>query len=248
MTDLQPDSQPNSLLILVCTYNERDNLPTLFEQIGTHAPNAKILVVDDNSPDGTSDWVEQQMKTRPSIFLIRRSAKLGLGTAILAGMEFAIQNDFEWLLNLDADLSHSPSAIPALLSQRAESDIVIGSRYVDGGGMSGCSWRRVFVSKCANAYARRVIRWSVGDCSSAFRLYRVRSLSALNRSHLRITGYGFLEEVLWHLLDQGARLKEVGIVYTERREGKSKISIKEALSAINAIHSVAKLQKSRRPL
>ena len=175
MTDLQPNSQsnsqPKSLLILVCTYNECVNLPTLFEQIGTHVPDAKILVVDDNSPDGTSDWVEQQMKQKPSIFLIRRNAKLGLGTAILAGMEFAIQNGFDWLLNLDADLSHSPSAIPTLLAQREESDIVIGSRYVDGGGMSGCSWRRVFVSKCANAYARRVIGWSVGDCSSAFRLF-----------------------------------------------------------------------------
>ncbi len=247
MTNSQPDSQPDSLLILVCTYNERDNLPTLFEQIQAHVPNAKILVVDDNSPDGTSDWVEGQIKLNPSISLIRRSGKLGLGTAILAGMEFAIKNGYEWLLNLDADLSHSPSAIPSLLDRREESDIVIGSRYVDGGGMSGCSWRRVFVSKCANAYARQVIGWSVRDCSSAFRLYRVSSLSALHREELRNPGYGFLEEVLWHLLDQGARLNEVGIVYTERREGKSKISIKEALSAINAIHSVAKLQKGRRP-
>jgi len=240
------NSQPDALLILVCTYNERDNLPTLFEQIEAYVPNAKILVVDDNSPDGTSDWVEQQMKLRPSLSLIRRSGKLGLGTAILAGMEYAIEKGYEWLLNLDADLSHSPSAIPALLARRKESDIVIGSRYVEGGGMSGCSWRRVFVSKCANAYARRVIGWSVHDCSSAFRLYRVSSLSALRREELRNPGYGFLEEVLWHLLDQGARLNEVGIVYTERREGKSKISIKEALSAINAIHSVAKRQKGRR--
>ncbi|MCY2983069.1 MAG: polyprenol monophosphomannose synthase [Planctomycetota bacterium] len=241
------NSQPDSLLILICTYNERDNLPTLFEQIQAHVPNAKILVVDDNSPDGTSDWVEGQMKLNPSISLIRRSGKLGLGSAILAGMEFAIQNGYEWLLNLDADLSHSPSAIPSLLDRREESDIVIGSRYVEGGGMSGCSWRRVFVSKCANAYARRIIGWSVRDCSSAFRLYRVSSLKSLRRDELRNPGYGFLEEVLWHLLAQGARLNEVGIVYTERREGKSKISIQEALSAINAIHSVAKLQKGRRP-
>ena len=246
MTNSQPDPQPDSLLILVCTYNERDNLPTLFEQIQAHVPNAKILVVDDNSPDGTSDWVAEQIKLNPSIALIRRSGKLGLGSAILAGMEFAIQNGFEWLLNLDADLSHSPSAIPALLARREESDIVIGSRYVEGGGMSGCSWRRVFVSKCANAYARRTIGWSVRDCSSAFRLYRVSTLKSLRREELRNPGYGFLEEVLWHLIAQGARLNEVGIVYTERREGKSKISIKEALSAINAIHSVAKLQKGRR--
>jgi len=234
------------LLILVCTYNERDNLPTLFEQIEACVPNARILVVDDNSPDGTSDWVEQQLLLKPSISLIRRSGKLGLGTAIRAGMEFAIENGFEWLLNLDADLSHSPSSIPAMLAKREGSDIVVGSRYVAGGGMEGCSWRRVFVSKCANAYARRIIGWSVRDCSSAFRLYRVSSLKMLKLSELVGTGYGFLEEVLWHLIDKGARLHEVGIVYTERREGKSKISIKEALSTIGSIHRVARLQKSRR--
>ena len=238
---------PDALLILVCTYNERDNLPTLFEQIESVLPNARILVVDDNSPDGTSDWVEQQIRVKPTISLIRRSGKLGLGTAIRAGMQFAIENGFEWLLNLDADLSHSPSSIPKLLAQRDCSDVIVGSRYVEGGGMEGCSWKRVFVSKCANAYARRIIGWSVRDCSSAFRLYRVSRLRELNLNEIRGAGYGFLEEVLWHLINQGARLSEVGIVYTERREGKSKISIKEALSTINSIHRVAKLQKGRRP-
>ena len=240
------NSQSDSLLILVCTYNERENLPTLFDQIESIIPNAKILVVDDKSPDGTSDWVAQQMIAKPSITLIRRSGKLGLGTAIRAGMQFAIENGFEWLLNLDADLSHSPGAIPALLAQRDNSDVVVGSRYVEGGGMEGCSWKRIFVSKCANAYARAIIGWSVRDCSSAFRLYRVSSLRALKLNELRGTGYGFLEEVLWHLIDQGARLNEVGIIYTERREGKSKISIKEALSTIASIHRVARLQRRLR--
>jgi len=242
------ETQPDSLLILVCTYNERDNLPTLFEQIEAAVPNAKILVVDDNSPDGTSDWVEQQSRLNPSISLIRRSGKLGLGTAIRVGMEYAMDHGYEWLLNLDGDLSHSPSSIPALLVQKDNSDVVIGSRYVEGGGMEGCSWRRVFVSKCANAYARRIIGWSVRDCSSAFRLYRVSCLRALKLDELRGTGYGFLEEVLWHLIDEGARLREVGIVYTERLEGKSKISIKEALSTIASIHRVARLQRGRRRL
>ena len=246
------NTQPESLLILVCTYNERDNLPTLFEQIEAVLPNARILVVDDNSPDGTSDFVEQQIEERKgtqksSISLIRRSGKLGLGTAIRVGMQFAIDNGYEWLLNLDADLSHSPSAIPSLLAQREISDVVIGSRYVEGGGMEGCSWKRVFVSKCANAYARRIIGWSVRDCSSAFRLYRVSCLRSLKLNELRGTGYGFLEEVLWHLINLGARLGEVGIVYTERREGKSKISIKEALSTITSIHRVARLQRGRSP-
>ncbi len=236
------NTQPVSLLILVCTYNERENLPKLFEQINEFVPNSQILVVDDNSPDGTSDWVEQMSKRNSAISLIRRGGKLGLGTAIREGMEFAIENGFEWILNLDADLSHSPSSIPALLARKSDSDVVIGSRYVQGGGMEGCSWRRVFVSKCANAYARRIIGWSVRDCSSAFRLYRVSCLQSIKLRELHGTGYGFLEEILWHLLDKGARLSEVGIVYTERREGKSKISIKEALSTIASIHHVARLQ------
>lgn len=159
-----------------------------------------------------------------------------------------MDHSYEWLLNLDGDLSHSPSSIPALWVQKDNSDVVIGSRYVENGGMKGCSWRRVFVSKCANAYARRIIGWSVRDCSSAFRLYRVSCLRALKLDDLRGTGYGFLEEVLWHLIDQGARLREVGIVYTERLEGKSKISIKEALSTIASIHRVARLQRGRRRL
>ena len=240
------NQQSVSLLILVCTYNERVNLPELFAQIEASNPGARILVVDDNSPDGTSDWVSDRMAENPHISLIRRSGKLGLGTAIREGMEFAIQNGFEWILNLDADLSHNPSAIPALLAQRNDADLVIGSRYVTGGGLAGCSWRRVFVSKCANAYARLLIGWTIQDCSSAFRLYRVSILKKIQLRELRATGYGFLEEILWHLIHEGARLKEVGIVYTERREGKSKISIKEALSTITALHQVSRLNRTKR--
>lgn len=182
-------------------------------------------------------------KSHGNVSLIRRSGKLGLGTAIRDGMKFAIDHGYQWLLNLDADLSHDPAAIPALLAVSQNHDIVIGSRYVSGGGMEGCSWKRVFVSRCANAYARFVIGWKVQDCSSAFRLYRVSMLKAIHLDKLRGTGYGFLEEVLWHLLHVGSRLQEVGIVYTERREGKSKISLKEALSTIRSIHDVAKLQR-----
>jgi dolichol-phosphate mannosyltransferase len=231
------------LLILVCTFNERGNLPSLFERIYQIAPFANILVVDDNSPDGTSEWVIDHQKSHGNVALIRRSGKLGLGTAIRDGMKFAIDHGYQWLLNLDADLSHNPAAIPALLAASHHHDIVIGSRYVPGGGMEGCSWKRVFVSRCANAYARFVIGWRVQDCSSAFRLYRVSMLKAIHLDQLRGTGYGFLEEVLWHLLHVGSRLQEVGIVYTERREGKSKISMKEALSTIRSIHDVAKLQR-----
>jgi dolichol-phosphate mannosyltransferase len=237
-------SESERLLILICTYNEVANLPSLFERILDAIPAAHLLVVDDNSPDGTSQWVASYQENHPNVHLIQRSGKQGLGTAIRAGMQYAIDNGYAWLLNLDGDLSHDPKSIPALLALAPQSDIVIGSRYVEGGGMVGCSWRRVFVSKCANAYARMLIGWTVHDCSSAFRLYRVARLKELDMSQLKGTGYGFLEEVLWHLLHRGARLNEVGIVYCERREGKSKISIKEAISTMQSIHAVARLQRS----
>lgn len=235
---------PKRLLVLVCTYNEKENLAELFARIDRVLPEVSILVVDDNSPDGTSDWVAAQSQIRPNVNLIRRSGKLGLGTAIRAGMEFGIEQGFEWVLNLDADLSHDPAAIENLLFKSTDNDLVIGSRYVHGGGFVNCSFKRIWVSKCANAYARLVIGWKVRDCSSAFRLYRVATLRRLPWKTIVGTGYGFLEEVLWHLINQGAAWTEVGIVYTEREKGVSKISIKEAISTIRSLHRVARLRKS----
>lgn len=233
------------LLVLVCTYNEKLNLPTLFDKLDAVLPGSDILVVDDNSPDGTSEWVKAKSESRPHTFLIHRSGKLGLGTAIRAGMRYAIENQYDWVLNLDADLSHDPAAIPRLLAQRPTHDLVIGSRYVDGGGLEGCSWKRIFVSRCANAYARWVVGWKVRDCSSAYRLYRVAALARLDWTSIHGKGYGFLEEILWHLIDQGNRWTEVGIVYTERQQGDSKISMKEALSTIDSLHRVARLRSTK---
>ncbi len=232
------------LIVLVCTYNEKANLAELFQRIDQAIPNVPILVVDDNSPDGTSDWVAQESKSRPHTYLIKRSGKLGLGTAIRDGMQYAIEHGYEWVLNLDADLSHDPSAMLKLLSKSEDNDLVIGSRYVEGGGLEGCSWKRILVSRCANAYAKFVVGWRVNDCSSAYRLYRVSELTKLNWQQIQGKGYGFLEEILWHLIQQTKRWTEVGIVYTERKKGDSKISIKEALSTIASLHRVASLKRT----
>ena len=126
-----------SCLVLICTYNERENLPKLFEAIRQVALDVDILVVDDHSPDRTADWVREQQAIDPAIRLIERSGKLGLGTAIRSGMEYAIEHRYTWLLNLDGDLSHDPKSIPDLLAKRESSDLVIGSRYVSGGGLQG---------------------------------------------------------------------------------------------------------------
>ncbi len=230
--------------MLICTYNERQNLPTLTQQIAHVVPQAHVLIVDDHSPDGTGEWVREAMEHNPQLHWIDRPGKLGLGTAIRAGMEYAIEGNYRWLVNLDADWSHDPQVMREMLELREQADVVIGSRWIPGGGMMGCSWRRVFVSQCANRYARWIIGWSIRDCSSAFRMYRVESLKGLALDRLIGVGYGFLEEVLWHLLNVHARVKEIPIVYTERKHGKSKISVREAWSTVRSIHHVARLQRA----
>ena len=235
----------NACLILVCTYNERENIPRLFKAIRDVCPKLHILIVDDHSPDGTADWVRQQMQIDPSVHLIERSGKLGLGTAIRTGMQFAIDHGYQWLINLDGDLSHDPAVIPELLSKQNQYDLVIGSRYVQGGGLEGCSWRRIAVSRFANQLARWMIGWSIQDCSSAYRLYRVDRLKQIGLSNLKESGYGFLEEILAVLIKNGAKVTEVPIIYQERQLGKSKISIQEARSAFNALLTASKIYRSK---
>lgn len=234
------------MLVLVCTYNERQNLPELLQRIENVVPEAHILVVDDNSPDGTSEWVAQYAEQNSNLRLLKRAGKLGLGTAIRDGMLFAKQHGYQWLLNLDADLSHDPAVIASMVQLSEQSDLVIGSRYVPGGGMEGCSWRRKLTSKLANLYARWLMKWNVSDCSTSYRLYRMSILNRIDLTKLKGVGYGFLEEVLWHVIDAGARISETPIVYTERRQGKSKISIAEAFSALSALHRVASEAKKRK--
>jgi dolichol-phosphate mannosyltransferase len=235
-----------SSLVLVCTYNERENLPNLLEAIRSASPDSDVLIVDDHSPDGTADWVRLHQKSNPRVALIERSGKLGLGTAIRTGMNYAIEHRYDWLVNLDGDLSHDPAVIPQMVSRRDAYDLVIGSRYVSGGGLQGCSWRRIAVSRFANWLARRMVGWSIRDCSSAYRMYRVSMLETIDLDGLQETGYGFLEEILAHLLKSGARVTEVPIIYQERRLGQSKISLQEARSAFSALLKASAIHRSKK--
>jgi dolichol-phosphate mannosyltransferase len=237
-------ANPN-YLVLICTYNERENLPKLFQAIRQVDAQADILVVDDNSPDQTAQWVLQEQNNDPHVHLIQRTGKLGLGSAIKTGMQYAIDHGYPWLINLDGDLSHNPAVIPELLAKQDSYDLVIGSRYVPGGGLEGCSWRRIAVSRFANQLARWMVGWKIQDCSSAYRLYRIATLQRIQLQTLEETGYGFLEEILAHLIKTGARVTEVPIVYQERRLGQSKISLREARSAFNALVKASKIYRSR---
>ncbi len=179
---------------------------------------------------------KSKLRSYRALTVIQRSGKLGLGSAILHGLRYAIEHKYDWLLNLDADFQPRSSDIPKLKkARREEVSLVIGSRYVPGGSLANCSWKRHLVSRCANLYARLLLHWH-SDCSSAYRCYAIPSVSKLPLDQFRCQGYGFLEEILWWQLHLGQKVVEVPITYTEREQGESKISIREAIGTLQALH------------
>ncbi len=219
------------MLVLLCTYNEREPLPGLITQIHASVPTADILVVDDQSPDGTGDWVREMQLKDPLLHLLSRPGKLGLGTALLAGIQWASSRPYDVVINLDADQSHHPADIPRLVQAMWQSpghDLAVASRYVPGGGILGWPWHRRFISRWLNRIARGLLRLPVKDCSGSFRCYRLSTLARCDLSQLRARGYALLEELLYLLHCQGASMVEVPIQFTDRQLGKSKLTLGEA--------------------
>ena len=223
------------LLVSVATYNERENVPRLVEEIHRHAPQADVLVVDDNSPDGTGRVVDELAAKDPRVRPYHRPGKLGLGTAIVAAMRYAMANGYDLLLNLDADFSHPPRYIPALLAGMDRRDVMIGSRYVPGGGTQNWPWVRETISRAVNGLVRFFFRMGVRDASGAFRCYRVSKLRDVRLDLLVSRGYSFQQEVLYRCRLAGCRLGETPIVFENRRAGKSKVNPKEAARSILTI-------------
>jgi len=230
-------SNTGKTLVTVATYNEIENLPRLVDEILRHAPEVDVLVIDDNSPDGTGTWCEKRGAEDPRVHCLHRAGKLGLGTAIIAGMQYAIQHGYQNVLNLDADFSHPPAKIPDFLRAMDPPagdpvDVVIGSRYIPGGGVEGWPLRRHLMSRGVNCYARWLLGLKPKDCSGAYRCYRTALLERLDFGAIRSRGYSFQEEILWHLKRLGARFAETPFVFVDRRQGSSKINSKEALAAM----------------
>lgn len=223
-------------LITVATYNEIDNLPRLVDEALAALPDAHLLVVDDNSPDGTGQWCDRKAAEEPRLRCLHREGKLGLGTATIAGMRYAIEHGYRYVLNMDADLSHPPRYLPALLAgmdppDGPPIDVMIGSRYVPGGGAEGWPRRRWWMSRAVNGYARRLLGLQPRDVSGAFRCYRTAVLAKLDFGAILSRGYSFQEEILWRLKRLGARMAETPIVFVDRRFGRSKINLGEACAA-----------------
>ncbi|GAB6164410.1 hypothetical protein JCM19992_04100 [Thermostilla marina] len=234
-------------LVTVATYNEIENLPRLVEAIFAAAPEVHILVIDDNSPDGTGRWVDERSAEEPRLKCLHREGKLGLGTATLAGMRYGIEHGYRYVLNLDADFSHPPEKIPELIAAMEPADgppvdVAIGSRYVSGGKIEGWPPHRRLMSWGVNTYARLLLGLPVLDCSGAYRCYRASTLARIDFDLIRSRGYSFQEEILFWLRCVGARMVEVPITFVDRRFGKSKINWKEAVAAL-AILAVIGLRR-----
>ena len=229
MTPSQP--QPR-LLVTLCTYNERENLPLLIPEILAQLPWAEILVVDDNSPDGTGPLADGIAASDPRVHVLHRAGKQGLGTAILAGFKYAIEHNYEFVLNMDADFSHHPRHLPALTALMDQCDVAIGSRYVPGGRAVDWSLKRHFMSRSINLYARWLLWLKSRDNSGSYRCYRVSKLRELDLNLVRARGYAFQEEILYRCRRIGCRMVETPIVFEDRRLGLSKINYKETLAAL----------------
>ena len=212
-------------LVIIPTYNERENLPSIVPVVLEHDPRLEVLVVDDNSPDGTGKLADDMACANNRIHVIHRSGKLGLGTAYVAGFKYAIANGFDYACEMDADFSHDPRHLALFLEAIKDADLVIGSRYLDG-RVTVLNWPmgRLLLSYFANVYARWVTGLKLWDCTAGFRCYRRAVLEAIDLDQVRSNGYSFQIEMSFRTLRKGFRLKEIPILFTDRAEGKSKMS------------------------
>ena len=219
-------------LITLCTYNEVDNLRGLIPELLSLVPTANILVIDDNSPDGTGTLVAEMAKHDDRVRLLNRPGKQGLGTATLAGFRYAIEHSYELLVNMDADFSHGPKYVPQLIAAAADYDVVIASRYVVGGGVAGWTFRRKLMSQTINFWARFWLGLKTADNSGSFRCFRVSRLAEVDWDLTVARGYAFQEEILYRCHRVGCRMIEIPFIFEDRRFGVTKINLKECIVAV----------------
>ncbi len=221
--------------IIIPTYNERENITLLVESILNLGIDSHVIIVDDNSPDGTGRLADQLAAQRTGVRVIHRAGKLGLGTAHIAGMTAALGNGMETILTMDADFSHHPRYIPDLLAALAHFDVVIGSRYVPGGGTRYCTVLRKALSHGANRFARTILGLDAGDATAGFRGYRRQVLESIDLDQIVSNGYSFLIEMLYRCQREGWSVGEVPIIFENRQRGASKISRSEILRAMQTV-------------
>ena len=211
--------------IVIPTYEEAGNITVLLPRVRAAVPGAEVLVVDDGSPDGTADLAEKLGAELGGVTVIRREGARGFGAAVRAGFTWALDRGYDVVVGMDADLSHDPSALPSLLQAVADgADLVVGSRYVAGGGIPKWPAHRRALSRFGNVYATRLLRLPVSDATSGYRAYRASALRAVDLDRVRANGYGFLIEMVYRVRRTGGRLAEVPIVFVDRERDGSKMS------------------------
>lgn len=218
-------------LVIIPTYNERENLTRLLPEILDIDPSIDILVVDDNSPDGTGDLADAIASQLSRVKVLHRPGKYGLGRAYVAGFEYALQHNYDQIVEMDADFSHRPQDLPALLSAAAKADVVVGSRNVPGGGTVGWSRVRTFISRGGSVYARALLGLPIKDCTSGFKCFGRAALARLDLEHLLSNGYAFQVEVNHACHKAGLRFAEVPITFPDRARGRSKMTAGIAVEA-----------------
>jgi dolichol-phosphate mannosyltransferase len=233
-------------LLIIPTYNEIENIGRIIPAVLAQAPILEILVMDDNSPDGTAQVVKGLMQSEPRVHLIERPGKMGLGSAYVTGFKYALENGFDYILEMDADFSHNPDDLPRLLEMAQKKDLVIGSRYCQGVNIVNWPFKRLLISYFASKYVRVITGMPIKDPTGGFKCFKRRVLEAIDLDKILSDGYAFQIEMNFRAWVKGFRIKEIPIVFTERLNGVSKMSrhiVWEAVWMVWRLHILKLLNK-----
>ena len=234
----QTEMPARPALVCLPTYNEKDNVGPIVDAILAEAREADVLVIDDNSPDGTGALADAIAAREPRVHVLHRAGKEGLGKAYLAGFDWALHHGYELVLEMDADFSHDPKRLPAMLEAAREADLVLGSRNVPGGGTVNWSAVRKFISRGGSWYARTILGIPVRDLTGGFKCFHRKVLEAIDLSTVECSGYAFQIELTYRAIRKGFRVKEIPIVFVDRRVGQSKMSKRIVLEALRKVWSI----------
>ena len=231
-------SKTKKYLVIIPTYNEKDNVKKLIAEILKQDNLIDVLIIDDNSPDGTGEVVDEIVKKNKRVRVIHRLGKLGYGTAYVAGFKYALKNNYDLIFQMDGDFSHDPKYLPKLIEASSKYDLTLGSRWTKGGGVVGWQWYRYCMSWGANLVARTLLSLKPRDITTGFRCYNRRVLQKINLNGIVSSGYAFLEELLFRTLRAGFSIGEIPIIFVDRKAGKSKMGLKEITTSGKAIFSL----------
>lgn len=221
-----------SILIIIPTYNERENISALIQEILRIVPDADILVVDDNSPDGTADNIMKLFGGEVRCSVLRRKGPRGLGRSLVDGYRYALGHDYARVVQMDADFSHDPRSLPQLIQASTTFDVVLGSRYCQGGGTRNWAWHRRLLSRFANRYVSLITGMKITDATSGFRCYSRRALETILENPINAEGYSIQVEAIYRAHKAGISITELPIIFVERREGTSKMSWKVIFESV----------------